>query len=549
MRVLCLLAAGSAALLAQTNRTACAVSAEAEQEVRALPAMSDFSLSFEERMGPRRALAAKYPDDWALQVHLQDPILRLSHLGREWDRAIAHYRSLPDRTLGELLEARLLSRLHRKKSREMLDRVLAQAGDSPWAHEALLHWTGALEAGERVFEQLRRMCPESLWPFRYLESVRDVDRMHAHVLALRRALDGRKQGILEEGDYGLFRTLWKWESVLYGPDRREEFYRLVRSDLEALRGKPTYNSQDWYFVVRSGYEHTLKDPAALEALRREAAEKAPDSLTAHQFLAEKLPHDDASRIEQALRFPTNGSARMEALHVLLNSRSQVTPEQVARLSDLLLSAAERLPDQSASWPPLSITLAEIYVRHRIRLDRVPEMVQKGLEDIEYQERYRRDADVFANIPDSMRHDNVQFTHDKVREIRARHALATGDRERALALLGDLRRELEASKPEDDRSRAAQHWQRKHSAYLRLAKEAGLDVQPVAELALSDPKEVKRYPVADFEAKDMSGRTWRLADLKGKVAYVNVWTSGARPAGPKCRVYRSSTSAGRTARTA
>jgi thiol-disulfide isomerase/thioredoxin len=219
---------------------------------------------------------------------------------------------------------------------------------------------------------------------------------------------------------------------------------------------------------------------------------------------------------------------MEALHVLLNSRSQVTPEQVARLSDLLLSAAERLPDQSASWPPLSITLAEIYVRHRIRLDRVPEMVQKGLEDIEYQERYRRDADVFANIPDSMRHDNVQFTHDKVREIRARHALATGDRERALALLGDLRRELEASKPEDDRSRAAQQWQRKHSAYLRLAKEAGLDVQPVAELVLSNPEDVKRYPVADFEAKDMSGRTWRLADLKGKVAYVNVWTTWCAP---------------------
>jgi cytochrome oxidase Cu insertion factor (SCO1/SenC/PrrC family) len=29
---------------------------------------------------------------------------------------------------------------------------------------------------------------------------------------------------------------------------------------------------------------------------------------------------------------------------------------------------------------------------------------------------------------------------------------------------------------------------------------------------------------DFEVQDLSGKVWRSADLKGKVAYINVWAS-------------------------
>ena len=57
---------------------------------------------------------------------LQAPILLHGDMGREWDLAIEHYRALPDRTLGELVEARLLSSVQRKKSREALDRILGQ---------------------------------------------------------------------------------------------------------------------------------------------------------------------------------------------------------------------------------------------------------------------------------------------------------------------------------------------------------------------------------------------------------------------------------------
>src|SRR5687768_16367098 len=118
MRLLVPLIISAALLNAQSNRTACEVTGAAAETLRSLPAMSDLSLSWEERMEPRRALAKKEPANWPLQIALQDPIRRQFFLGREWDEAIARYRALPDPILGKLLEARLLSPLHRQRSRQ-----------------------------------------------------------------------------------------------------------------------------------------------------------------------------------------------------------------------------------------------------------------------------------------------------------------------------------------------------------------------------------------------------------------------------------------------
>jgi hypothetical protein len=53
--------------------------------------------------------------------------------------ALAHYRSLPDHLLGELLEARLLSSSQRKRSREAINDMLGQLRN-PWSHLAALVW-------------------------------------------------------------------------------------------------------------------------------------------------------------------------------------------------------------------------------------------------------------------------------------------------------------------------------------------------------------------------------------------------------------------------
>ncbi len=187
-----------------------------------------------------------------------------------------------------------------------------------------------------------------------------------------------------------------------------------------------------------------------------------------------------------------------------------------RLADLVLSNDERFPDQGSSTPPVQIQVAEAYVEHKIRLDRVPALVHQGVEEEENREKHRRDSDVMPHPPDG--DDNISFTRRRAREILIRHAIVTQQKERILALLSDFRRELEQSKLADTTGRAENSWRNDQIAYSMLARQAGFDV-PIDDLRISRPEQPDRYPIAEFEAKDLSGKTWSLADLQGKVTFV------------------------------
>jgi hypothetical protein len=191
-----------------------------------------------------------------------------------------------------------------------------------------------------------------------------------------------------------------------------------------------------------------------------------------------------------------------------------------RLADLVLSNAERLPDQSTSSPPRQIQVAEEYVRRKVRLDRVPDLVQRGLEQAEDQEKYYRGTEAFARMTRVYgRDDSVQ---QRAREILIRHAIVTQQKERALTLLSEFRRELDQSKPAETTGRAARAWQHEQMNYSTLAREAVLMV-PADDLSVfRNPEQFDRYPIEEFEAKDLSGKTWSLADLKGKVTLVVLW---------------------------
>ena len=557
MRTLALLAVLSSSVLAQSNRAACSLAPDIEKEYLALPSMFDLSKSWEERYAPRRALAEKYSADWPLQFTLQQPILQLFDIGREWDLALAHYRALPDHLLGELLEARLLSSLHRKKSREMLDHVLAQAADSPWSHLAALEWAAnrlngdpALAAQE--FEEFRQRCPGNLLAFQYLGSVRDPQKLRSHVAALRNAIEREKRRGLDETDAELFRTAWTWERITYGENRIEEFGRAVRADVDFLREHLNSDSWPWVFMVSFGYSEILKDNGAVKAIEDETLLRAPNGQASWWIAQERWreknppPHQSPPVPNQPIppsdiaageaygarhtafmlplieRFWGKPYAAFEAAN-LMNAPS-LPVGAFERLSDFVLSNADRFPDQGSSWPPVQMQVAEAYVDHKIRLDRVPALVQQGLEQVENQEKYRRDSDAFDKMPRPRNgDDNISSTQRRAREILIRHAIVTQQRERALALLSDFRRELDQSKPSDTTGRAGSSWRSNQVIYSMLARQAGLDVS-IEELS-HNPEEPERYPVSDFEAKDLSGKTWRLADFQGKVTYVHLWRSG------------------------
>lgn len=78
----------------------------------------------------------------------------------------------------------------------------------------------------------------------------------------------------------------------------------------------------------------------------------------------------------------------------LLTSEQVPPEMVEALADFALSTAERFPDQSSSSPPLQVQIAEAYVSRKVRLEQVPSLLEKAIEQTENQEKYARDSDAF-----------------------------------------------------------------------------------------------------------------------------------------------------------
>jgi thiol-disulfide isomerase/thioredoxin len=507
MRALILTLLAIVPLPAQPNSRACEIQESNQARFVALPKVNDLSKSWEERIAPRRALAQAYPGDWALQIALQDPIRNAFFLGSEWDLALAHYRKLPDRALGELLEARLLSGMQRKQSALLLDKVEKAVPNSPWLHLARLEW----HRNERInpdfataakhLLRFRELCPKDPRVFVHIDVVKDADQFAPQLRALRLHLEARKEAGLREEDLPLFRPAWTWESVLAAESGREAFEKQLDAELQVIRALDLFGSNDWANVLRFGHEKR-KDKASIAALENEAKQR-----------------------EKTAGISTPWTTSLASAKVLQDPAS--TDEAVTEAAEAFLRAEARYPDQSMSVPPKQLQVAEVFVRRKIHLERVPELLKQGMAKIEDVEKYRRESD-FMQPPIPALLDNIAFTRNRAVAIDIRHAIATGQPERIPARLAELRQWLIAAQPLSGSGYSLNAWNQARKTYLELAGLAALTVEPIPDAATNASSGGERFPVSDFTATDLNGRTWRLADLKDKVAYVNIWTTWCTP---------------------
>src|SRR6266478_3931827 len=512
MRTVTLLAVLSSLGFAQSDRTACSMAFGVENEYRSLPSMSDLSRSWEERYAPRRALAKKYPADWPLQFALQVPIQQHSEMRREWDLAIERYRAVPDRLLGELLEARLLSPVQRTTSRGVLDRILRQAKDSPWVHLAMLEWAADARNGDRTvaekeFEALRQMCPGDQYVLRYIETVRDPAKLRHHVEALRSAIEADKKRGLEDVELEMFRTAWTFEQVTYGRDHLDEFLQVVRSDVDFLRDHSMWGSETWIFMYSLGSEGILKNDEVIKSFPREILAHAPKSHAAYLARQERWRKENprppdppeghsltAAQQEYDARYVAFSLALLrdfwgqafvgfDAVHLLF--AEQLSADMVKELADFAVSNAERFPDQETSTPPIQVQIAEAYVARKIHLDLVPGLIEKGIQQSEDQVKYYRDGAVLEKSSHAAE-DSTSETKRRAREILIQHAIVTGQIERARAMLNDFRRELDLSKSLEPTSGLARQWRNDQITYEMLARRAGIDI-PIDLERLNTPQ--------------------------------------------------------------
>jgi thiol-disulfide isomerase/thioredoxin len=263
-------------------------------------------------------------------------------------------------------------------------------------------------------------------------------------------------------------------------------------------------------------------------------------------------------------------------------------QEVESAADAVLAAAEKERGTRGHVPPITIQVAELYVQRGLRLDRVPALIERGLEEAERVSRDEREWEWTS--PGEVYRPGAGLREAQWRAwpVLAEALLKTRQAERARATLDRMSTALGEEKPGEGSSngeklahasREAAWWEwsgrlaedegRRLDALIcyqnalavrpprgargrrepdrldegarRLWKELdGTDAGWLAfqnrletaararEATMASTWETKVQPLPAFDLPDTSGRVWRLADLKGKVSLINVWATWCSP---------------------
>ena len=252
------------------------------------------------------------------------------------------------------------------------------------------------------------------------------------------------------------------------------------------------------------------------------------------------------------------------------------------------NAYDKAHDRSTGYsiPPLENSVARFYLKRGFRLETIPAMLQKGLEGIERIEKNHDPSDLYPRDKDTPEGANLRYVRMDTWPLMAEAYARLNQPEKArevLAQLADLVKPKEPLKTDSQKRSYASdqtvYWraagkvaeieQRKLDALTayqtallfwgqrstpksgkkdeltenteRLWKELGGTEQgwsaflarhetsknkiETAEIVSWDSKNT---PLAAFELTDLQGRNWSLADLKGKVAFINLWATWCGP---------------------
>ena len=242
-------------------------------------------------------------------------------------------------------------------------------------------------------------------------------------------------------------------------------------------------------------------------------------------------------------------------------------------------------NSSYSIPPLEVTVAKFYLKRGFRLESVPALLERGLTEIEEIEKSRGGpSDLFPRPEDI--EGNLTHTRWESWPLMAEAYARTKRPAKAHEVLAKLADALKQKEPgeqaKDSQKRAYPYYQgiywqavgkvadaeqRKLDALMayqtalavrtspprsgakdelsdntqRLWRElGGTDQGWRAYLARNEgakPKpgsadvatwDTKNTVMPDFELADLEGRKWTLDDLKGKVAFINLWATWCGP---------------------
>jgi thiol-disulfide isomerase/thioredoxin len=581
----------SSACFAEERFYPCHASAEIAQALAGLPPYDNDDLTWAEGIGPARSLVQRYPNDIFVQLRYQDTFRRQYWLAEEYDRALVLYSAMPDKTLGQFLRARLLWHSRLRESREALEQLLQIAPSFPWTHLVLVEMaeppaTDDSFAAETHLRAFLDACPDALEAYDHFQSVKDPQLIRDGVERLRKLLASRTDAAV----WHYYRDLWDLE--FRATQGHEQARQGVRDDVKRLQSLEPVPSREWYLTF-SVASDLAGDPALKNWMKNLILSKFPDSSLAFRITEERWEEEHpkpppgkfaewpkwnldrfAAFDEWRRRWPHSPSPILEQHFLLL--LPEVSTEKALEVMDSFATVTATHPDIGVGVPPVQIMEAQEYVKRKVRLDRVPQLIEAGLQQSEIQEKYRPDIELLPPDMRQQRFDNVREAHYRAGIILADLYLLNKDATKAQDALAGVAAELNASKPQATAPRQlANQYRYERSEYLvRLARLADLQGKPQKALLQyqeylgqlprvsveaekrDDVKEAKQYylqhggapenwltwatsaekpnprepelsfstPLPDFEVKDLGGRTWRTSDFKGKVTLLDFWAT-------------------------
>ena len=516
--------------------------------------------------------------------------------------------------------------LHRPGLEDLIERYRQQAADTPGDPAALYLYgriLGILERKEAEAPLLEALRVDPLYPWAHLGLARfyevsfpDPNKAQSHIAAFieqcptspivigrlreisnpevaRKVAASLRSVFVAAEDPGLIpqlQAVWTAEFKALPPDEHSAVRERIGRDLVLLRKQKTQQDERALEALLQGYVLVGDEEGvtwAIETMARSFPHNRSARRVAMQRFNERhhAPEDgDTSPESQeyyrefsvaTLRWselwpddPEVWLARFDALA----GTTDVQPEELLAAIDTLLEIIARRPDFQTE-PLVPFQIASVLVRKEMALDRVPVLVEQGLQQLEarkpqimgegpevalyisqieqmvgiqgwmgrealfdaYMKQGRLDearatiAEMERLLPHESPPGPGESDDHESRHLRAswssrRAALAQAEGQIVDALLYyHAALTLDPLAPDSPRDAAGELWQELGAGEeaLRSWSMAGAAL----ELPFGEPKVLE---LPDFELQDLDGRTWSLSDLRGKAVLINVWAAWCGP---------------------
>ena len=548
-------------IAAEVPHPACAPS----EEVEAILA-EHYEGGSEERAPVVLEALASHPNDVHLNRALQDG-------ARDGAAILERYRgeaaARPGDPMALYLYGRLLDRNEDPEAEKVLLSALEVDPTYPWAHFALAHFyetvrKDAVKAQAHLRSAIDS-CPNStviLGRLGDLTSAEIARRAEVARAALAKGADPTLAVQL--------RALWAAEFETRPPAEHAAIRERMRRDLELLRASNGVEDRRVFDALLEGYR-MVGDDAGLDWAIAETARRFPDDdgarIAAFRRFAERHPRpedcDSATRsihdrqlADAAVRWvalwPRDPSVHLARLRGLAGS-SDVPSEELTAVIDAFVAAAAARPSP-VPRTPIAFEAAQVLMERNRALDRVPAMIEQGLAEIRARslgppavdDPHRTAQGLAILVELRLRQDDLDAARAAFAELERvvpvdleRSGLDSSHEARfrknmAIDLVARTRIGLRCG-TEDD-------WE---MTGLRLAEILAPDLAAVmsahrASMPERPPVDLsfgkkKAQPLPEFELQDLSGRTWRPADLRGKVVLIHAWIDMARMLLPSIQV--------------